>query len=68
MRRRTRAREEALKILYRIDIAGDDVEDVLNEFSAESKLGEPVREFCVRLVRGTRRKLKNLQKVMASSA
>lgn len=53
MRRRTRAREIALQLLYQVDVCGDDaLRDVQDLASAESKEPE-VREFAVELCRGT---------------
>ena len=59
MRRRTRAREIALQVLYQFDLRGDqyeqecgqDVEEILAD---ESQGDAEVRAFAIRLVRGTR--------------
>ena len=47
--RRT-AREEALKVLYRLDLAGDDPQQALGEHWAENKVAQEVRAYATRLV------------------
>jgi transcription antitermination factor NusB len=57
MRKRTQARECALKILYQIDMAGEPLEDVLPIFWEHYPAPPEVREFAETLVRGTRQHL-----------
>ena len=52
MRRRTRARECALQILYQIDITGDPVDLVLDRFWQSMKHNSEVLTFATQLVRG----------------
>lgn len=68
MRKRTKAREAALKLLYQIDITGEDCASVLSRFVRENKLEEPVVEFCSRLVSGTRENITRLDEIIARCA
>lgn len=53
MRRRTKAREEALKILYSIDINKVGCKELLNTFWEGKVTEKEVIDFAVRLVSGT---------------
>ncbi len=53
MRRRTRAREYALKILYQIDITKETYQDVCDNFWVDIKIEKVIREFAERIVNGT---------------
>jgi transcription antitermination factor NusB len=56
MRRRSRARELAVQFLYQLDLRGpDDVMDTLVEFVEGETDDKDVREFAIRLAKGTRR-------------
>ena len=61
MRRRTQARDYALKILYQSDITKKSVVEILKEFEADerNKDGE-VQEFCERLVSGVQSHLREI--------
>ncbi|MBI2880689.1 MAG: transcription antitermination factor NusB [Candidatus Tectomicrobia bacterium] len=48
---RREAREEALKILYRLDLTGEEPEGVLENHWAESEAPEATRAYADRLVR-----------------
>jgi N utilization substance protein B len=55
MRKRTRAREYSLQVLYRMDITTDNYEVSLNNFwqaNAEGGIEEEVRNFTSELVKG----------------
>jgi len=52
MKRRTRAREAALRVLYQIELTLDPPEEVLENFWRESSLGAEVRAFAEQLVYG----------------
>lgn len=54
MRKRSRAREFCLQVLYQIDVTGDTPDMALAAFwsSQEEEVEGPVREFCSRLVKG----------------
>lgn len=60
MRKRTQARECALKILYQIDMTDEPLEDVLHLFWEHYPAPPEVREFAETLVRGTRRYLSQI--------
>ncbi|MFC1703710.1 transcription antitermination factor NusB [Candidatus Omnitrophota bacterium] len=69
MRKRTKARECALKILYQVDITGDSCKDSLEMFWQTSGTQEgAVKEFATRLVEGTFAHLKEIDKEIAKSA
>jgi transcription antitermination factor NusB len=52
MRKRTQARELALKVLYRIDISGEDYKEASSEILGEVK-DEEIVEFANTLIEGT---------------
>ncbi len=58
MRKRTRARELALQILYQYDIRKDDIDMLINDylnkdFISERKLNDSIKDFTVTLIKGT---------------
>jgi len=57
MRKRTLARESALKILYRIEISKDSVESSIMDFWTRETCNEETRDFATSLVKGTRESL-----------
>ncbi len=62
MRKRSRAREFCLQILYQIDVTGDSPEDSLAAFwaSQEQEVEEPIKEFCARLAKGVNENMKEI--------
>ena len=69
MRKRTLAREIALKILYSIDITKEPLEDCLEKFwENESKVDEAVREFTNFLVSGVVAHREEVDKVISKYA
>jgi transcription antitermination factor NusB len=68
MRKRTRARELALQILYQADLRGDEVLDDLSRLLEESGKGEDVREFARELVVGTRGRTEDLDRMISEVA
>ncbi len=60
MRQRTRARVYALQILYQIDITGDPVDAVLEQFWRDAEHSPEVRGFATQLVKGASKKLKEI--------
>ncbi|KPK38526.1 MAG: hypothetical protein AMJ78_09850 [Omnitrophica WOR_2 bacterium SM23_29] len=60
MRKRTKARECALQILYQIDITSDSVDNLLSAFWEDKELESEVRDFGTALVKGT---VENMQKI-----
>ena len=65
MRKRTQARECALKILYQIDMVEDSLDQVFPSFWESHPAPDDVREFTEQLVRGTRDHLSEIdQKII----
>ncbi|MFH1779481.1 MAG: transcription antitermination factor NusB [Candidatus Omnitrophota bacterium] len=60
MRKRTKARECALQILYQIDITKDSPDNLLSAFWENKKTESEVRDFATALVKGT---VENMQKI-----
>ncbi|MBI2447472.1 MAG: transcription antitermination factor NusB [Candidatus Omnitrophica bacterium] len=65
MRKRTRAREFALKALYQIEMTKDNCPDSLATFWSDHKAEEDVKEFAAGLVSGTIENLKKIDEVIA---
>ncbi|MBU4149593.1 MAG: transcription antitermination factor NusB [Candidatus Omnitrophica bacterium] len=65
MRKRTLARECALKILYKIEIAKDSVQDSFDDFWSSQKKAESVKSFAETLVRGTRENVAKLDELIS---
>ena len=53
MKKRTKARELALQILYQINVTGDNVHISLNNFWRKHRAPPQIKEFAVELVTGT---------------
>ncbi|MCM8780768.1 MAG: transcription antitermination factor NusB [Candidatus Omnitrophica bacterium] len=70
MRKRSRAREIALQVLYQIDITGDRSEDVLNNFwQMQAKpVDADIQEFAISLVEGVSKNLEVINKTIARHA
>jgi N utilization substance protein B len=70
MRKRTLARECALKILYQLEIAKDDLPSVLSDFWSENEIevDKTVREFADSLVIGTRGNLAKIDEIISKYA
>jgi len=69
MRKRTKAREHALKILYGVDITKDDCRTCIERFWKDNE--EPdaeTREFANSLVAGVAKNLDALDKIISESA
>ena len=60
MRKRTKAREAALQVLYQIDIKNEPASDQLRDYQAHHNEDASVREFCSQLVMGT---IEHIQKI-----
>lgn len=60
MRKRTKARECALQILYQIDITKDSPDNLLSAFWEDKEMESEVRDFATGLVKGT---VENMQKI-----
>ncbi|MBU0758747.1 MAG: transcription antitermination factor NusB [Candidatus Omnitrophica bacterium] len=65
MRKRTLARECALKILYKIEIAKDSVDDSFRDFWSSQETSMEVRNFAETLVRGTSENIARLNEIIS---
>lgn len=69
MRRRTKARECALKVLYQIEMTKDDYSDALRIFwEREPQIEETVKEFADQLVKGVRGDIKEIDDTISKYA
>ena len=69
MRKRTKARECALKILYQIDITKDDYKNSLKGFwERKPETEESVREFTIQLVKGVMGNIEEIDKTISGYA
>ena len=68
MRKRTLAREYALKLLYQFDLQGELEEAAYGIFWEEQPVEDEVREFTEKIVRGTIRNLKNIDDIVTRYA
>ena len=64
MRKRTRARECALQILYQLDMMKEELDPVLSSFWELYPAPDEVREFAERLVRGTTEHLERIDQTI----
>jgi transcription antitermination factor NusB len=71
MRKRTRAREFALQILYQIDITGNNLRDILDTFwkyPEEQDVEPAIQDFAVSLVKGVTDNLSSIDQRIAHYA
>lgn len=69
MRRRTKARECALKVLYQIEMTKDSYEDSLARFwERKQETEEVVKEFANQLVKGVKDNIKEIDEVISKYA
>lgn len=69
MRKRTKAREIALKVLYQIDIIRTDTQEAIdNFFNNNEEFLEDVKEFAKNLIFGTINNLDNIDKKIKTFA
>lgn len=69
MRRRTKARECALQVLYQVDITRDNFEAALGDFYAtKGELEDSVRDFIRILVNGAVKNLERIDSIIARYA
>lgn len=69
MRRRTKAREYTLSLLYKFDVTKDQVLDSLDSFWAEQQESDQeVKEFTAKLLTGVLANLNDIDKKIASFA
>lgn len=66
MRRRTKARECALKVLYQIEMTKDNYDNSLRIFwESESQMEETVKEFGNQLVKGVKDNIKEIDSMIS---
>jgi len=71
MRKRTRAREFALQILYQLDITNDKLEDILDNFwqeQEEEQVDSAIKDFTQSIVRGVAQNLKLIDERISQHA
>ncbi len=68
MRKRTKAREYALQLLYQVDLTHTDAQHVLEEFWSHHIVPPEVKTFASRLVEGTTDHLEDIDRLIASHA
>jgi len=70
MRKRTLARECALKILYQLEIAKGEVTEAITDFwdENETETDKTIRDFADTLVRGTRGNLAKIDEIISKYA
>jgi len=68
MRKRTKARELALQLLYQVDITKDDSPEVLSRFWGGHRSARPVKEFAARLTQGTLANLVQIDSIISKYA
>ncbi|MEA3328160.1 MAG: transcription antitermination factor NusB [Candidatus Omnitrophota bacterium] len=68
MRKRTKARETALQILYQINISNDSVEDALTKFWNKHRALPVIKNFTNILVRGTITNLSEIDRIITKHA
>ncbi len=69
MRKRTKARESALQVLYQVDITGGEFEAALEDFCAtKERLEESVKDFVRVLVSGAIGNLKKIDSIISHFA
>jgi transcription antitermination factor NusB len=68
MRKRTLARECALKILYRIEIAKDSAESSIRDFWSQKDHDQDMKDFADSLVKGTHENLSKIDEIISRHA
>ena len=64
MRKRSKARELALQILYQIEITKDNPQKALDIFWAEHETDEEVKEFATTLVKGAAENIAKIDRII----
>ncbi len=68
MRKRTRAREYALRILYQFDINKTDLSIILDENFKFDNINLDIKEFAYSIIKGTIKNLEEIDKIIAKYA
>jgi len=65
LRKRSRARESVLQILYQADVTGNTVDNVLNQYWESRERSPEVIEFANEIVRGTSEHLSEIDAIIS---
>ena len=68
MRKRTRARESALQVLYQMDITGQDVQEALENYWTAREDEDKVKEFSRLLTKGTAENMEMIDSLISRYA
>ena len=68
MRKRSKARELALKFLYQIDITKESFSQALEDFWQKHRARKPVKEFTTQLIQGTLANLAQIDSLISKYA
>ncbi|MEE8317580.1 MAG: transcription antitermination factor NusB, partial [Candidatus Omnitrophota bacterium] len=68
MRKRTLAREYALKILYRTEISKDSAESSSQDFWSQKEYDQDIKDFAKSLVKGTHENLSKIDEIISRHA
>lgn len=68
MRKRTKARELALKFLYQIDITKEDSSTMLSHFWQEHRATKPIKEFTAQIIQGALANLPQIDSLISKYA
>jgi len=65
---RRKARELALQMLFQHDVAGNDPDDIIETFEDIQRVRPNIREFAIRVFRGTLEKQTDIDKIVVEQA
>lgn len=65
---RRKARELALQMLFQYDVAGNDPDDIIETFEDIQRVRPNIREFAIRVFRGTLEKQTDIDKIVVEQA
>jgi N utilization substance protein B len=68
MRKRTLARECALKILYKIEVGRDSVQDSFDDFWSRQEAADDVRKFTEEIVKGACENIARIDEIISKYA
>ncbi len=68
MRKRTKAREYTLQLLYQIDVTHSESRQTLEDFWNYHTVSSEVKAFAMRLVQGTLEHLRDIDQMIATYA
>ncbi len=68
MRKRTQAREYALKILYQVDIIKEPYRDIVDKFWLDIETEDSIKEFANSIVSGVMENIANIDQTITDYA